>query len=445
MRNTFKGLAALLLAATLAAGSAGCVDGAVRLPDTDLAGPRLLVIAPHPDDETVGAGGAIALARQRGWDVTVVYVTSGDGFWQAVRKPGDLFPKPDAMREYGTKRVGEARRASERLGVPSSSVIFLGFPDGAESDLWNTNWDSSNPRRAANGATAVPYPFALEPGAPYAGGEVETQIEEIVRRVGPTTVLLPDPGDVNRDHWAVAAFAQAALARAGFRGLALTYLVHRSGFPAPLGMHPEARLEPPQALAGGATQWFALPLGRRETDAQRAALAEHKTQLKADGRLVESFVRANALLGVDAPSTLGTGTLDFPQVHDRVFKAAAPSTSITRVSLRREEASATLTVRLQGAVDPTARYVLRARSIGPQGRWSFWGGTVANGQLKPLRDSKLEVGGPGRLVTASGNAISVRLPPEVLAGAKWLFVGVDVFTGVKYADHSTLQLIRLLR
>ena len=97
MQATLKRIATILLTAALAMGLTGCADGTIRLPDTDLAGPRLLVIAPHPDDETVGAGGAIATARRRGWTVTIVYVTSGDGFWQAVRKQGGPFPRPDQM------------------------------------------------------------------------------------------------------------------------------------------------------------------------------------------------------------------------------------------------------------------------------------------------------------------------------------------------------------
>ncbi len=474
MRALLQRIAALLLAATVAAGSIGCVDGTIPLPVADLAGPRLLVIAPHPDDETVGAGGAIATARRRGWSVTIVYVTSGDGFWQAVRKPGGPFPAPSEMQAYGQRRVAEARRASERLGVPASDVVFLGFPDGSESNLWSENWDASNPRRATNGATAVPYPFALRPGAPYSGSTLESQLEQVIRKARPTTVLLPDPADVNRDHWAVAAFSQAALARTGFSGLSLTYLVHRSDFPAPLGLRPTARLAPPKTLDGGPTRWLTLPLDRPEVDAQQAALAEHKTQLRADRRLVESFVRTNALVGIDAPATLravasagagagaevvtkaragartaaGAGpavaSLTLPQVGDRIYKKATPSTTVTRVTLHHGDTSSTVSAVLRGRVDPAARYVFRVRSIDPRGAWRFWGGSVMGGKMRPLRDSTLTIAAPGQLVSVAGNTVSVRVPPEALAGAKWAFVGVDVFVGTQYASHTTLQLIRLL-
>jgi hypothetical protein len=40
---------------------------------------RLLVIAPHCDDETLGAGGTIAQARRQGLAVRVVFMTNGDG------------------------------------------------------------------------------------------------------------------------------------------------------------------------------------------------------------------------------------------------------------------------------------------------------------------------------------------------------------------------------
>ena len=49
-----KRMVGLSLAALLAASASGCIgSGAtINLPATDLAGPRLLVVAPHPDDET---------------------------------------------------------------------------------------------------------------------------------------------------------------------------------------------------------------------------------------------------------------------------------------------------------------------------------------------------------------------------------------------------------
>src|SRR6478609_2017631 len=47
---------------------------------------RLLVISPHPDDETLGAAGLIQRVRARGGAVRVVLMTSGDGFPEGVER-----------------------------------------------------------------------------------------------------------------------------------------------------------------------------------------------------------------------------------------------------------------------------------------------------------------------------------------------------------------------
>lgn len=68
-----------------------------------------LVMAPHPDDETLGMGGTLALACRKGFHVTVVFVTDGDqGGEPAIR-------------------CREAGQATEILGI--SHLEFWGFLD----------------------------------------------------------------------------------------------------------------------------------------------------------------------------------------------------------------------------------------------------------------------------------------------------------------------------
>lgn len=75
------------------------------------------IVAPHPDDETLGAGGLIFDLNKAGWRVKVVVVTDGAASHPDVR---DLC----AIREV------ECRRAVRALGV-SGRPTFLRFPDGA--------------------------------------------------------------------------------------------------------------------------------------------------------------------------------------------------------------------------------------------------------------------------------------------------------------------------
>lgn len=76
---------------------------------------RLVVLAAHPDDETLGAGGLLAVADRAGLEITVVIATDGE------RSPAD----PDTA----TRRRGESRRALELL-ARSARLVFLGLPDG---------------------------------------------------------------------------------------------------------------------------------------------------------------------------------------------------------------------------------------------------------------------------------------------------------------------------
>lgn len=82
-----------------------------------------IVVAPHPDDETIGAYGLIAALRRRGTDVRVLIVSDG-----AASHPASAsWPKPRLVRE----RRRETLLAMRAAGVPRAKVRFLALPDGA--------------------------------------------------------------------------------------------------------------------------------------------------------------------------------------------------------------------------------------------------------------------------------------------------------------------------
>lgn len=78
---------------------------------------NVLVIAPHPDDETIGCGGTICLHTDSGDRVKTVFLTSGE---LGLTK----LPEEEAKRV----RESEAERAAELLGI--AEIFFLRFPDG---------------------------------------------------------------------------------------------------------------------------------------------------------------------------------------------------------------------------------------------------------------------------------------------------------------------------
>ncbi len=98
----------------------------LRMPLLDIAStpPHVVVVAPHPDDEVLGAGGLMALCSAGGARVDVVAVTDGE----ASHPGGSVIP-----RDLAQRRVAETDEALTALGVPAV-VRRLRLPDGG-SDL----------------------------------------------------------------------------------------------------------------------------------------------------------------------------------------------------------------------------------------------------------------------------------------------------------------------
>ncbi|WP_036488018.1 PIG-L deacetylase family protein [Myxosarcina sp. GI1] len=83
----------------------------------------VLIVAPHPDDEALGCGGAIALLRQLDLSVNVLVVSDG-----TKSHPNSQTYPPPALKKL---RERESLAALKILGVESKAVTFWGLPDGA--------------------------------------------------------------------------------------------------------------------------------------------------------------------------------------------------------------------------------------------------------------------------------------------------------------------------
>lgn len=128
-------------------------------------GERVLVLAPHPDDETFGCGGAVSLLLDAGKEVKVVFLTSGDR-----ADPAD--PRSQASRgqrkhitDYSLMREEEAVCALRILGV--TDYRFLRFPDRGLEEAYH---------------------------------EVLGRILGIVDAFGPDTLYCPSMIELNPDH-----------------------------------------------------------------------------------------------------------------------------------------------------------------------------------------------------------------------------------------------------
>ena len=306
-----KALAVLLLAALpfLAAAAALRAEADLRGP-APVPGDRILVLAPHPDDETLGCGGIIQKAVALGVPVRVVFLTYGDdNEWSFLiyrRHPVIL---PRAVENMGLVRDAEAHGAAARLGLHDGQLTFLGYPDHSVESIWYDHWNGCPPAVGhLSRARQVPYPDAYRPGAPYTGEDIIKDLEAVLREFRPTKVFLSHPADRHPDHRSLYVFTRVALwdleGEIG-RPRLFPYLVHFGGWPQHGGLHEALRLDPPPALRD-AVRWTSEALDEREAEVKLEALRQHKSQHESGAYFLDAFVRANELFG-DFPELVAGG------------------------------------------------------------------------------------------------------------------------------------------
>jgi LmbE family N-acetylglucosaminyl deacetylase len=219
-------------------------------------GDRLLVIAPHPDDESLATGGLIQRAVKMSAEVRVVFISNGDNNpWpQRVLERRWRIGAPGRQR-WGARRRAEALAALRLLGVPESCAVFLGWPDqGTTAALLHSR---------------------------------EEAIDILTREIDswrPTVMAAPSSHDVHPDHNALAVQLQLALSRTTCQPRHLRYFIHR---PSELPRHPAT-----------------LRLTEAEQATKRNAILCHTTQMVLSRRRFLAYARSTEQYFVsdDAPA-----------------------------------------------------------------------------------------------------------------------------------------------
>jgi LmbE family N-acetylglucosaminyl deacetylase len=211
-------------------------------------GESVVVVAPHPDDESIACGGLIALLARRSVVVNVIIVTDGCG-----SHPNSSAYPPEQLAKL---RAEETLSALSHLGVEERCLWFCGLPDRFV------------PAEGTPGfTTAVDQAFGL------------------ICRLRPKTLVLPSAKDEHGDHRAAAAVWRHAARLAPNPPWMLEYVVWPSA--EPLGIVPATfELEIAEVL----------PLKQR-------AVAEHRSQR---GLVIKDdpdgfFLPANLLARASAP------------------------------------------------------------------------------------------------------------------------------------------------
>ena len=193
---------------------------------------RLLVLAPHPDDEVIGAGGLIQRVLARGGEVRVLFITSGESNpWPQRAQNRKWRVSVQDQESWGARRRGEAQASLQTLGVAEEFASFLGFRDGQIAALARTN----DPR-------------------------LTESLRATIQEFRPALLVCPSAQDLHSDHRAVAWYLHQAVRGVGEGAPeVVTYVVHGEGSPARLHA--------------------SLKLSERERLRKRAAIECHQTQL----------------------------------------------------------------------------------------------------------------------------------------------------------------------
>lgn len=207
----------------------GAWAGVLRdgLPAMELDVDRLVVVAAHPDDETLGAAGLIATAAARGIRIDLLVVTDGEG-----SHPDSPTHSPATL---ALLRRRELRAAAAIVGA-EREPMFLGLPDGGTD--------------AHRGAVAAALDRALDRALEEAPGE----------RI---LVVSPWRGDGHRDHRVVGEVVEAVCGARGVRSRAFPIWLWHWGGPADVPWERAERV--------------VLDVGAR--DAKARAIQAHVTQL----------------------------------------------------------------------------------------------------------------------------------------------------------------------
>jgi LmbE family N-acetylglucosaminyl deacetylase len=446
---------------------------------------RLLVLAPHCDDETLGVGGTIAGARAKGAAVRIVFLTNGDSSLSTKIAEDARWLRRNSFRQLVATRQHEAVAAMKALGVAEQDVTFLGYPDGGTKAMWETNWSTNNLYRSpATGANHTPYANSRTPDAAYCGEQALRDVREVIEEFQPTAIFTTHPSDTHPDHWAAYAYANTALqtlrlqpstqAWAG-RIQLLTFLVHRGPWPAPHGYHPDAALSPPAALKDVGTHWVQMPLDDHARAAKKAALECYVSQLAFTPQYLRGFLRRNELLGVvpaatlsvDTPKPLetGAGALQPPPLvrdpsRDSLLHDVWPSADLKSITVARADDGHNLRLRVKLARTPSARlsYIISLHVLSTVANETSTADAAsvdavtlivsqgASGLKAILRRGGVPSASTSLDVRRIGDGFEVALPETAFAvkHPRTLFISASTHLGRTSFDQTELGTLRLV-
>lgn len=262
----------------------------------------ILMLAPHPDDEVLGAGGYLQQCVQAGAQVHVVWITGGDAFECQEAQPEEQ----RRMRELGVRRMAEARQAADILGIAPQAQHALGYPDGGLQAMLDS--DSPEPYHSVStGTSAVYLPGCRTPQAPYTRRALSADLSRLLDELRPDRVLSPSPQELHPEHASLGPLMRQLMTERGELDRLWFWVVHGGkesvlsralflGSKWPLPKEGAAALPLPPAPVARTMPWRRVDLTPGQQALKREAIRAHHSQFAVLGRFLAAYDRPNELL-----------------------------------------------------------------------------------------------------------------------------------------------------
>jgi N-acetyl-1-D-myo-inositol-2-amino-2-deoxy-alpha-D-glucopyranoside deacetylase len=224
---------------------------------------RLLVVAPHPDDETIATGLLIQHVIAAGGEVRIVLLTAGDNNpWPQRWLERRVLIGADERLRWGQRRLAEIRQSMSCLGVPQDALRSLGWPDLGVTGLL---------LELTNHAVAA--------------------LAAVIGGFTPNLIALPSLADRHPDHGSAHVLVRLALLGQSPLPVLLTYLVH-----------------------GGPNQHASIELDGTPAQVANklAALQAHRSQMALSGPHMRRLVCRAERYAVELPATQPEPTTTLP-------------------------------------------------------------------------------------------------------------------------------------
>lgn len=396
---------------------------------------RILILAPHPDDEAMATGGVIQKALKAQAKVKVLFLSNGDHNEPAFI----IYEKRLTMRKGEFIHMGQIRRqesleALKKLGLTEKDCIFLGYPDFGTMEILLKYWGDTKPfKYILTRISRVPYSNCLSPGAPYVGESILNDMEKVIRDFKPTKVFVSHPLDVNRDHRSLYLFLQIALW--DLEGEIkkpdiLSYLVHLEGWPKPRGYHPDLELAPPDSLKSDEISWQKLELTNKEVMIKHDVMECYKSQNEYNPIYLFTFARKNELVG------------NYPIVT--LSKNSAWRTVGTALAYARKGDDLFIRLTLKNKLDKDLGLSIFLLGYRKDSEFSKMPKLTINIGLNSLsvKDKKQKIGGNKVQLTEESNILILRVPLALLNNPVYILACAKAGTIVLPFENTAWRIIQ---